>query len=74
MTSEKIILVLGSNAGQADLIRHMKSLGGWRVISCAHKSGEPGEALSDAFHLVDIRDVDAVAKLAQNVGAARAAR
>ncbi len=67
-SSGKTILVLGTNAGQADLIRHMKTLG-WTVISCAHLAGGPGEAHSDAFHLIDVRDVDAVTALAENVGA-----
>lgn len=64
----KTILVLGTNAGQADLIRYMKAQG-WRVISCAHQQGGPGEALSDQFFPVNIIDVDAVAKLAQDVNA-----
>ena len=50
------ILVLGTNAGQADLIRYMK-MRDWHVIACAHRAGGPGEALCDKFELVDVRDV-----------------
>lgn len=62
------VLVLGSNAGQTDLIRHMKSRG-WRTVACAHIRNLPGEAIADAFEQVDVRDPDAVAELAKRVGA-----
>lgn len=52
-------LVLGTNAGQADLIRFLKA-GGWHVVGCSGKIGEPGQALCDTFVLVDIRDVNAL--------------
>jgi biotin carboxylase len=60
-------LVLGSNAGQADLIRHMKSAG-WRVIACGHEAVGPGVTLANQFERVDIKDVDGVARLAQQRG------
>ncbi len=60
------ILVLGTNAGQADLIRHMKSLG-WSVHACAHRAGGAGERLVDAFHLIDIKSVESVSKLARQI-------
>lgn len=68
MTKKKTVLVLGTNAGQADLIRHMVSRG-WHTIGCAHVSGLPGEALAHGFEKVDVRDVDAVAALARRIGA-----
>ena len=68
MSAPKTILVLGTNAGQADLIRYMKDHG-WRVVACAHRSGGPGEAHCDLFERVDIRDVAAVTNLARRVQA-----
>ncbi|TNF12961.1 MAG: ATP-grasp domain-containing protein [Rhodobacteraceae bacterium] len=68
MSQPQTILVLGTNAGQADLIRYMKRRG-WRVVACAHRAGGPGEALCDHFALVDVRDVAAVTALAREVGA-----
>ncbi len=56
------ILVLGTNAGQADLIRHMKAMG-WRVIGASPVAGEPGQAFCDHVISVDIRDLDALAKV-----------
>lgn len=64
----RVILVLGTNAGQADLIRHLKAGGGY-VHSCAARGGGRGEALSDTFHLVDISDMEAVQKLATDIAA-----
>ena len=64
--SQASILVLGTNAGQADLIRYLKHKG-FRVEACAHRSGGPGEAECDAFHLVDIINPDAVIKLAKEI-------
>ena len=64
----RTILVLGTNAGQADLIRHMKGRG-WRVVGAAHVEGLPGEGLCDLFAKVDVRDVDAVCDLARREGA-----
>ena len=58
------IVVLGTNAGQADLIRHMKARG-WTVVGAAHVPGLPGEALCDRFERIDVRDVDAVCDLAR---------
>ena len=60
--------MLGANAGQADLINHMKSRG-WYVVACAHKSGLPGEKIADRFELVDVRDIDAVTSLAKEINA-----
>lgn len=69
MTLEKkTVLVLGTNAGQADLIRYMKARG-WYVVACANRTGGAGETLCDKFEPVDVRDVDAVKDLAQRVHA-----
>lgn len=53
----KVVLVLGTNAGQVDLILYMKSIG-WKVIGCSYRSGESGEHLCDVFEQVDIRNID----------------
>lgn len=55
----KTILVLGTNAGQADLIRHMKALE-WRVIGASPIVGEPGQAFCDVVEHVNIVDLDAL--------------
>jgi len=55
-------MVLGTNAGQADLIRYLKAQN-WHVVGCSGRSGEPGQALCDVFEQVDIRDVDALEPL-----------
>lgn len=68
MSSKRKIVVLGANAGQADLIRHMKARG-WYVICCAHRTGEVGALIADEFHQLDIRDIDAVVKLAADLSA-----
>ncbi len=60
----KTILVLGTNAGQADLIRHMKARG-WRVVGCSPVPGEPGQAFCDVVEAVDIADIDALVEVAQ---------
>lgn len=60
----KTILVLGTNAGQADLIRHMKAIG-WRVIGCAPNKGEPGQAFCDVVEHVNIVDLDALEVVAR---------
>jgi len=62
------ILVLGTNAGQADLIKHLKQEG-FHVEACAHRTGGPGEEFCDAFHLVDIINTEAVINLARDIGA-----
>lgn len=60
----KKIMVLGTNSGQADLIRHMKARG-WQVIGCAFRDGEPGAALCDAFEKVDITDLTGLEEIAR---------
>ncbi|MGO1374983.1 ATP-grasp domain-containing protein [Psychrobacter sp. AOP5-GZ1-6] len=57
------ILILGTNSGQLDLIKAMKELG-WFVIGCSNRSDEVGVKYTDKFFEVDIRDIDAVSKIA----------
>jgi biotin carboxylase len=54
------MMVLGTNAGQADLIAHMKGRG-WRVIGVSPVAGEPGQALCDLWLPLNILDLDALA-------------
>jgi biotin carboxylase len=61
--SRKTILVVGTNAGQADLIRYMRTRG-WRVLACSKLADEPGRELCDEFFQVDVRDVERVVALA----------
>ena len=55
----KRAMVLGTNAGQADLIRTLKRMG-WHVTGCSRDRGEPGQALCDHFELIDVADLDAL--------------
>ena len=65
---DKTALVLGANAGQADLIRYLAEQG-WRVTACAHRPGGAGAKLAHDFALVDINDKDGVTELARSIGA-----
>ena len=58
------IIVLGTNAGQADLIRHMKERG-WTVVGVSPRRGEAGQALCDIVEYVDITDLDALVRIVQ---------
>ena len=58
------ILVLGTNAGQADLIRHMKARG-WRVVGVSPVVGESGQAFCDVVEHVNIVDLDALEDVAK---------
>ena len=62
----KKALILGTNAGQADIIRYLKNEG-WEVHACGYKREGPGCDLADQFHLVNTIDVDAVTDLAQSI-------
>lgn len=64
----KTALVLGSNAGQADLARYL-SEEGWRVAVCAHRAGGKAEAYADMVRLVDITDLNGVEALAREIDA-----
>lgn len=62
----KKALILGTNAGQADIIKLLKD-DNWEVHSCGYKKEGPGVELADFFHLVNTVDVEAVAGLARNL-------
>jgi len=66
--TNKSALVLGANAGQADLIDYLARRG-WTVTACAHRPGGPGAEMAHRFELVDITDVDGVTDLARRIGA-----
>lgn len=65
---DRTALVLGANAGQADLIRYLGEHG-WRVTACAHRPGGAGAKLAHDFALVDINDRDGVTELARSIRA-----
>lgn len=60
----KKALILGTNAGQADIIDYLIDKG-WEVHACGHEETGPGCKLSHKFHLVDTLDYSAVANLAK---------
>ncbi len=62
----KKALILGTNAGQADIIEYLTE-NGWEVHACGHQKAGPGCFLSHEFHLVDTLDVSAVTDLARNL-------
>jgi biotin carboxylase len=62
----KKALILGTNAGQADIIRYLKEKN-WEVHVCGYKKEGPGSVLSNQFHLVDTIDVEAVKELAKKL-------
>lgn len=62
----KKALILGTNAGQADIIRFLKEQG-WEVHACGYRREGPGCDLADEFHLVNTIDVDAVTELAKTI-------
>lgn len=59
-------LILGTNAGQADIINFLRE-NEWEVHSCGYKKEGPGVELAHQFHLVNTTDVEAVKKLAQDL-------
>lgn len=65
---KKIALILGTNAGQADIIDYLKE-NGWLVHSCGHKKEGPGCELAKHFHMVNTTDVEAVKNLAKTIHA-----
>lgn len=64
----KVALVLGTNAGQADLIDLLNSKG-WETHACSNKRIGPGCDLAHKFHLVSTTDVKAVSELATQIKA-----
>jgi len=61
-------LILGTNAGQADIITYLKE-NNWDVHSCGHKKEGPGCNLAHKFHLVNTIDKEAVKELAAKIEA-----
>ena len=59
----KKILVLGTNAGQLDLINEMKDQG-WYVIACSNRANEVGAKAADSFYNVNIVDIEKVKEIA----------
>ncbi len=57
------ILILGTGNAQVDLIEYCKQRG-FTVCTCSNANGDPGQALSDNFELIDISDVPKVIELA----------
>lgn len=64
----KRVLILGTNAGQADIIDYLKREN-WEVHACAYKREGPGCDMAHYFHLVDTLNVEAVTLLAKNIDA-----
>jgi len=60
----KKVLVLGTNAGQLDLIKTIKDLG-WTVIACSNRKGEIGSVFADSFYEIDIVDIEKLKTLAK---------
>lgn len=64
----KRALILGTNAGQADIIEYLKDTG-WEVHACGHKRIGPGCDLAHFFHMVNTVDAEAVKELAKKIRA-----
>lgn len=58
------ILVLGTNSGQLDLIKHMKKIG-WYVIGCSNRPNEVGASYVDEFHKIDITNISEIIRIAK---------
>ena len=57
-------IVLGANAGQADLIRYLTEKG-WRVTACSRSANEPGAKIATSFVELSVTEVDQVCALAE---------
>ena len=64
----KRALILGTNAGQADIINYLNETG-WETHACGHKRIGIGCSLAYKFHFADTIDVEAVKRVAQEVNA-----
>lgn len=64
----KKVLILGTNAGQADMINYLKE-NNFQVHACGHKKEGPGVEIADYFHIANTIDVDAVVNLAKEIKA-----
>lgn len=58
------VLVLGTGGPQVDLIQAARNHLGAEVHGCGHVAAGPGLAQVDAFHLIDLRDLDGLTSLA----------
>lgn len=64
----KKALILGTNAGQADIINYLNE-NGWETHACGYKREGPGCDLAHEFHLVNTVDLDAVKALVLKIKA-----
>lgn len=64
----KKALILGTNAGQADIINYLNEQG-WETHACGYKKEGPGCDLAHYFHLVNTVDIEAVKTLAKQIKA-----
>src|SRR5690606_2948580 len=62
----KKALILGTNAGQADIINYLNEQG-WETHACGYKREGPGCDLAHFFHLVNTIDIEAVKSLAKRL-------
>ena len=66
--AQKTIILLGTGAPQADLIKACKERG-LKVFGCSYRSGDMAEHLLDHFEQINIIDVEKVTEYARRVGA-----
>lgn len=64
MDRQRRALILGTLAGQVDAMTSLQNAG-WEVHACGHEAAGPGVDAADAFHLVDLLDVEAVVALCE---------
>jgi|SRR5690554_31032 len=62
----KKALILGTNAGQADIINYLNE-NGWETHVCGYRREGPGCNLAHQFHLVNTIDLKAVEDLARKL-------
>ena len=67
-SSGKTILILGAGNAQIDAIELCKSKG-WLVAGCSYTNTDAGIPLLDKFKQTDIKDVDGVARFAEEISA-----
>lgn len=64
----KKALILGTNAGQADIINYLDE-NGWETHACGYKREGPGCDLAHEFHLVNTLDLESVKELVLKIKA-----
>lgn len=62
---QKKVLLLGGSAAQLIAIKKAKELGYYTVL-CDYLPDNPGQYISDSFHLVSTTDIEAVLKVAKS--------